>query len=60
MISEGSVQIQAQDLSGNWRTYLITMNNSQLILMRMKELQSQFPNFRVRAVDHQGRLVDIL
>ena len=54
------VQIQVQDQSGTWRTYLNTPNNSQLILMRMKELQRQFPNFRVRAVDQQGKVIDIL
>ena len=55
-----SVQIQAQDLSGNWRTYSYTMNNAQNILLRMKELQRQFPNFRIRAIDQQGRVIDIL
>ena len=54
------VQIQVQDQSGTWRTYLNTQNNSQLILMRMKELQRQFPNFRIRAVDQQGKVLDIL
>jgi len=54
------VQIQVQDLSGTWRTYINTENNSQIILMRMRELQKQFPNCRIRAVDKQGRIIDIL
>ena len=54
------VQIQVQDQSGTWRTYLNTQNNSQLILMRMKEMQRQFPNCRIRAVDQQGSVIDIL
>ena len=54
------VDIQAQDSSGNWRTYSRTQNNAQMILIRMKELQRQFPTFRIRAVDGNGRVVDIL
>jgi hypothetical protein len=54
------VQIQLQDTTGNWRTYHITQNNSQRILSEMKQLSSRFPDQRVRAVDMDGRLVDIL
>ena len=54
------VQIQLQDIMGNWRTYNITLNNSQMILSEMKQLSSRFPNYRVRAVDMEGKLVDIL
>jgi hypothetical protein len=55
------VEIQAQDTTGNWRTYHVTnTNNLQLVLAEMKSLKSQFPNFRVRAVDRTGRLIDLL
>ena len=54
------VQIQLQDVTGNWRTFNVTVSNSQIILSEMKNLQSRFPNQRVRAVDMDGRLVDIL
>lgn len=54
------VSIQAQDLSGIWRTYRNVQNNSQRILDEMRSLKSQFPDFRIRAVDSNGRLVDIL
>jgi hypothetical protein len=54
------VQIQAQDTSGNWRTYLNVMNQSQRILSEMRSLQSRYPNYRIRAVDQNGRIVDIL
>ena len=54
------ISIQAQDLSGVWRTYRNVQNNSQRILSEMRDLQSQFPNFRIRAVDADGRVVDIL
>jgi len=54
------VSIQAQDLSGMWRTYSNVENNSQRILTEMQSLQRQFPDFRIRAVDANGRVVDIL
>lgn len=54
------IDIQLQDSTGNWRTYGNTINNSQRILSEMRSLQSRFPTFRVRAVDQNGRVVDIL
>jgi hypothetical protein len=55
------VEIQAQDTTGNWRTYHITnINNSQVVLAEMKSLKSRYPVFRVRAVDRSGRLIDLL
>jgi len=54
------IDIQLQDGSGMWRTYLNTTNNSQRILSEMRSLQSRFPNFRVRAINSDGRVVDIL
>jgi hypothetical protein len=54
------VEIQAQDTTGNWRTYHVTMNNPQRIVSEMRLIQSRYPNYRVRAVDQNGRVVDIL
>jgi hypothetical protein len=54
------IQIQLQDLSGNWRTFSITLNNSQMILQEMHSLADRYPGQRVRAVDNNGRVVDIL
>ncbi len=54
------VQIQFQDLTGNWMTVRITQNNSQMILMAMKDVKQIYPDKRVRAVDMDGRLIDIL
>jgi hypothetical protein len=54
------VEIQAQDTTGNWRTYHITDTNSQRILSEMKSLQSRYPDYRIRAIDQNGRVVDIL
>jgi hypothetical protein len=54
------VQIQAQDTSGMWRTVQYTQNQPQRILAAMKSVQSCYTNYRVRAVDQSGRIVDIL
>ena len=54
------VDIQLQDTTGNWRTIVTTLNNSQMILIRMKELKDRYPNKRVRAVDKNGHLIDMI
>ena len=55
-----NVELQIQDSIGNWRTCHVTQNNSQLIISGMHQLSNQFPGQRVRAVDSNGRIVDIL
>lgn len=54
------VEIQAQDTTGNWRTYHTTDTSPQRILAEMKSLQQRYPTYRIRAVDQNGRVVDIL
>lgn len=54
------IEIQLQDKTGNWRTFHITTNNSQRILQEMQSLQQRYPDHRIRAVDQNGKLVDIL
>lgn len=55
------VEIQAQDKSGNWRTYSVVDNIPQRIFQEMRALQSRLRDYRVRAVDiDSGRLVDII
>lgn len=55
------IEIQAQDETGNWRTYnTLMVNNSQMIILSMRQLKDQFPDKRVRAVDQNGRLLDII
>lgn len=54
------VQIQLQDMTGNWRTFNVAANHPQRVTAAMKELQAQYPNKRIRAVDSTGRLIDIL
>jgi lipoate synthase len=58
---DNDVEIQAQDTTGNWRTYHITnINNSQVVLIEMRSLKRRYPDSRVRAVDRSGRLIDLL
>jgi hypothetical protein len=54
------INIQVQQTTGNWITHQTTLNNSLFIVSAMKQLASRFPNYRVRAVDQSGRVVDIL
>ena len=55
------VNIQVQDMSGNWTTAASNVqNNSLVILKRMQDVQRMYHNKRVRAVDQSGRLVDML
>jgi len=54
------VQIQLQYSNGGWQTMSITYNNPQFILEAMRSLKERFPDKRVRAVDMNERLVDML
>jgi hypothetical protein len=56
------IHIQTQDTSGNWRTCHTTdaSPNMQRVLSEMKSLKQRYPDYRVRAVDDDGRVVDIL
>lgn len=54
------IDIQSQDSTGFWRTYTRVPNFSQNILHEMQQLKSQFPDQRTRAVDTDGRIVDML
>jgi hypothetical protein len=54
---DNDVEIQAQDTTGNWAPII---NNSLVVLAEMRSLKSRYPDFRVRAVDRSGRLIDLL
>lgn len=53
------VNIQYQNQTGNWTTVMTVYNESINITNAMKQTQNSY-NARVRAVDMNGRLVDIL
>lgn len=55
-----NIEIQMQDINGNWRTMQVVQNIPALIISGMRQVQSQFPGHRVRAVDSNSRVVDIL
>ena len=53
--------VQFQDISG-WRT-CTTMNASkgaERVYMEMQEAQRSYPGYRIRVIDDNGRLVDML
>jgi hypothetical protein len=54
------IEIQAQDISGNWRTYNMVPNIPAQIRSTMEQLRWSFPDARIRAVDERGSVVDIL
>ena len=60
MVADGYIQIQADYGNGSWRTLNTVMNNSQYITHAMKSVAKMHPTKRVRAVDSDGRLVDML
>lgn len=60
MVADGYIQIQADYGNGSWRTLSTTMNNAQYIAHAMKSVARMHPNKRVRAVDNNGRLLDML
>jgi hypothetical protein len=59
-LSEDTAHIERQDASGVWRRVSTTRNDLQYILKRMQEVKASFPHMRVRAVDDDGKLIDIL
>ena len=58
-MTDERIEIQIQD-GGNWRTIHITFNNSQIILNEMNNLKNRYPDKRVRAIDKNGRVVDMM
>ena len=58
-MTDERIEIQIQD-GGNWRTIHITFNNSQIILNEMNNLKNRYPDKRIRAIDKNGRVVDMM
>lgn len=59
-VSFDNIELQIQDDTGNWRTCHVTLNESQRIISGMRQLSEQYPHKRIRAVDSNKRIVDIL
>lgn len=58
--SNDTINIQLQDNHGNWRTCQGTPNIPMMIVDGMKQVAAQHPDKRVRAVNENGSIVDIL
>ena len=54
------VSVQIQDYGKNWITVSNVVNDLQRIGFELRSVQSRYPNRRVRAVDQNGRLIDLL
>lgn len=60
MSDNGNVYIQAEYNGGVWQTLSTVMNDAQIIAHGMKSLAQRMPGKRIRAVDENGRVVDML
>jgi hypothetical protein len=60
MIDDGLADIQIQDYSKLWVTVVRVVNNLQRIGYELRSVQSRYPDRRVRAIDNQGKLLDML
>lgn len=47
-------------ITGTWQVQREVNNDSQTILMEMENVKRIYPDYRVRAVDKQGRLIDMM
>ncbi len=54
------IQVDIGTPSGTWRTMNTVVNYSDYIAHAMKQLANSNPGKRIRAVDSNGRLVDML
>jgi hypothetical protein len=59
-MTSSNAAIEYQDPLGNWITAVTVPNQPPLILSGMKSVAVLYPGKRVRAVDQDGKLIDIL
>jgi hypothetical protein len=60
LIDDGMADIQIQDATKMWRTVERVQLNLQRIGYALQEISRRYPDRRVRAVDSNGRLIDLL
>lgn len=58
--NDGLVTIQVQEGVAHWRNIKSIVNNTGMISMSMMEVSQMYPQYRVRAVDQNGRLLDMI
>jgi hypothetical protein len=59
-MTSNNAAIEYQDLLGNWITSVTVPNQPPVILTGMRSVAVLYPGKRVRAVDQDGKLIDIL
>jgi hypothetical protein len=59
-MTSNNAAIEYQDPLGNWMTVVTVPNQPPLILNGMRSVAVLYPGKRVRAVDQDGKLIDIL
>ena len=59
-MTSNNAAIEYQDPLGNWVTSVTVPNQPPLILNGMKSVAALSPGRRVRAIDQDGKLVDML
>lgn len=55
-----TIEIQIQSGIDPWRTYSTMESNSGYISANLQEVAAMNPDCRVRAIDSNGRLIDML
>ncbi len=60
MTNTGFARVQVQDQTGMWRDTAATTQDPQVYLARMQEATQNHAGMRVRTVDENGRLLDII
>lgn len=53
------VEVQVE-VSGNWQTVCNCPNDSQVYTNEMRNVKNIYPDRRVRTVDKDGRLLDLM
>jgi len=60
MMNKQFVQLQRQMPNGTWSNVHTTVNDSFYYVKAMRDLKRQYPDHRVRVIDTQGRLIDMI
>jgi hypothetical protein len=59
-MTSNNAAIEYQDLLGNWITAVTVPNQPPLTLIGMKSVATLYSGKRVRVVDQDGKLIDML
>jgi len=59
-IDDGLADVQILTKSKVWVTISRVVNNLQRIEFEMQSVKSRYPDTRVRAIDNDGKLIDLI